>query len=187
MLPRAATAVFVAVSVLLGGCSASEPAPSGPAPSGPPPSFQTLVPLEGWSSVARDSDPFIDDPTAAKACVGPGFRLEPIDDWLEIDTGLCHWVTLAGDAQAPVSEGQPLALTVSHFNLEANAPAEAHLSLMLGECQAWSKVITIPQAAAVYEEQFASPCALAANDPILFHLDNHGQNTYQLQDLSSLR
>jgi hypothetical protein len=58
---------------------------------------------------------------------------------------------------------------------------------MLGECEAWSKLIPIPSPAAVYEEQFASPCALAANGRVLFHLDNHGQNTYQLQELSSLR
>jgi hypothetical protein len=94
---------------------------------------------------------------------------------------------LAGNAAAAVRVGQPLKLTVSHYNLEAGAPAEAHLSLMLGECLAWSKVIPIPGAAAVYEEQLNSPCVLATDARVLFHLDNHGQNTYQLQDLSSLR
>jgi hypothetical protein len=182
MRARAATAKFLAALGLLVGCSANEPAPSVP-----PPTFQALVPLEGWRSVARDADPFIDDPSTAPACVGPGFRLEPVDDWLEIDTGLCNWVTLAGDAAAAVSEGQLLKLTVSHYNLEAGAPAEAHLSLTLDDCEAWSKRIPIPNPAAVYEEQFASPCAVAANGRVLFHLDNHGQNTYQLQELSSLR
>jgi hypothetical protein len=182
MPARAATAALAAIGLLV-GCSANEPTPTGM----PPQTFQTLVPLEGWSGVARDADPFIEDPSATPVCVGPGFRLEPIDDWLEIDTGQCNWVTLTGSAEAAVGEGQLLALTVSHFNLEAGAPAEAHLRLMLGECPAWSKMIAIPGAAAVYEEQFASPCALAASDRILFHLDNHGQNTYQLQDLSSLR
>jgi hypothetical protein len=182
-MPARAAAALLAAIGLTGGCSTNEPAPPTTEPT-----FQTLVPLEGWSSVARDADPFIDDPSAPPpACVGPGFRLEPIDDWLEIDTGLCNWVTLVGSAVTAVSEGQLLKLTVSHYNLEAGAPAEAHLSLTLDECEAWSKQIAIPGPAAVYEEQFASPCALAAGGRVLFHLDNHGQNTYQLQELSSLR
>ena len=59
--------------------------------------------------------------------------------------------------------------------------------LRLDDCDAWSKTIPIPSAANVYKEQFASPCALAENGRVLFHLNNHGQNTYQRQDLSSLR
>lgn len=182
MPARGRAASFFVGLALASGCSTKEPAPSSTTPT-----FQTLVPLEGWSTVARDADPFVEDPSTVPACVGPGFRLEPIDDWLEIDTGLCNWVTLVGSAQAAVDEGQLLKVTVSHFNLEAGAPAEAHLRLRLGECEAWSKLIPIPGAAAVYEEQVASPCALAANGSVLFHVDNHGQNTYQLQDVSSMR
>jgi hypothetical protein len=185
MPARPATALFaLAVAlVALGSCSTKEPAPTMATAT-----FQTLVPLTGWSSVARDADPFIADASAPPpACVGPGFRLEPIDNWLEVDTGLCNWVTLTANAEAAVDEGQLLKLTVSHYNLEAGAPAEAHLFLTFGACEAWSKVIPIPSAAAVDVEQFAAPCALEANGTVLFHLDNHGQNTYQLQSLSSLR
>jgi hypothetical protein len=183
MPARATAAALFAAIAVLGGCSTNESAPSMAGQT-----FQTLVPLAAWSSVSRDADPFIEVASAPPAaCVGPGFRLEPVDDWLEIDTGLCNWVTLTGSAQAAVVEGQQLKLELSHYNLEAGAPAEAHLRMTLGACDAWSKVIPIPGAAAVYTEQFASPCALEANGAVLFHLDNHGQNTYQLQDLSSLR
>jgi len=181
-MPRGAAAIGFAAIGLWSGCSAHEPAPSEAEQT-----WQTLVPLDGWTSVSRDADPLLAEPSAAPACLGPGFRLEPNDNWLEIDTGLCNWVTLMGTADAAVSEGQQLTLKVSHYNLEAAAPAEAHLRLRLGSCDAWSKVIPIPSPAAVYEEQFASPCALEAHGQVLFHLDNHGQNTYQLQGLSSLR
>ncbi len=169
---------------LLGGCSSG----SGPATtSAPEPTYQTLVALDGWSSVSRSDDPFVEDVAAAPACVGPGFYLEQQYHWLEIDTGLCNWVTLSGGADSAVAKGQMLQLTVSHYDLTAAAPAEAELGLTLDDCEAWSKTIPIPSEAAVYKEQFASPCGLPERGSVLFHLNNHGQNTYQLQDLSSLR
>jgi hypothetical protein len=178
-----ATSTLLASIGLLGGCSSS----SGPAATAPEPTYQRLVALDAWSSVSRAEDPFVDDVDAAPACVGPGFYLEQQYHWLEIDTGLCNWVTLRAGTLDAVTEGQMLQLTVSHYDLEAAAPAAAELRLTLDACAAWSKTIPIPSDAAVYKEQFASPCALPKHGSMLFHLNNHGQNTYQLQDLSSLR
>jgi len=168
----------------LGGCaskSQSEPAPSAGA------SYRPLVLLTDWSQVSRDQDPFVTDAGAAPACVGPGFVVEPDSNWLEIDTGLCNWVTLTATTRAAVAVGQSLELTVSHYDLNAPAPATAELRLRFETCDAWSTTIPIPSAANVDKEQFASPCALPDGGAVLFHLHNHGQNTYQLQDLSSLR
>jgi len=137
--------------------------------------------------VNRADDPFVEDPEAAPACLGAGFRLETDTQWLEFDTGQCNWVTLTGSALFSVSEGQMLQLEFSHYNLEAAAPALAELKLSFPDCDVWAKQLSIPGAAAVYKEQFASHCALEVGASVLFHLHNHGQNTYQLQDLSSLR
>lgn len=183
MPPAKRTAsILLAAIGLLGGCSSS----SGPVSAAPEPTYQTLVALDEWSPVSRDEDPFVVDASIAPACVGPGFYLEDQYHWVEIDTGVCNWVTLSGNARAAVVEGQMLELSVSHYDLEAAAPTEANLQLRLDGCDAWSKTIPIPSKAAVYKEQFASPCALPEHGRVLFHLNNHGQNTYQLQDLSSL-
>jgi hypothetical protein len=133
------------------------------------------------------NDPFVTDPEAAPACLGPGFRLETDLQQLELDTGLCNWVTLSGSALFDVSGGQQLELEFSHYNLEAAAPATAELKLAFPDCEVWKKQLAIPGAAEVYREQFASPCALKAGQSVLFHLHNHGQNTYQVQDLAVLR
>lgn len=178
----AATALLAQVAVLAGCSTTAEPPPSKAEPT-----FQTLVPLEGWSSVSRADDPFVTDLELAPACVGPGFRLETDTQWLELDTGLCNWVTLTGDALFDVSTGQQLQLEFSHYNLEAAAPATAELQLSFPDCDVWAKELPIPGAAAVYKEQFASPCGLKAGQSVLFHLHNHGQNTYQLQSVSALR
>lgn len=183
MRRRRAAWTWLAGVAALGGC-ANEPAPAAEKTNE---TFETLVPLDAWSSVARVDDPFIIDPEAAPACVGPGFRLETDLQQLELDTGLCNWVTLSGSALFDVSADQELRLDFSHYNLEAAAPATAELRLSFPNCKVWTKQLPIPGAADVYEEQFASPCALKAGQPVLFHLHNHGQNTYQLQDLAARR
>ena len=179
---RAALA-WLAWTTALSGCSHE----AEPAPKEPNATFQTLVPLEGWTSLARTADPFVTDPDQAPACVGPGFRLETDFDQLELDTGSCNWVTLSGSALFDLSADQPLQLEFSHYNLDAAAPATAELKLAFPDCDVWAMQLAIPGEAAVYKEQFASPCALQAGQSVLFHLHNHGQNTYQVQDLAVLR
>jgi hypothetical protein len=175
------TALVVASAVIpVAACSTS-------ATKKPERDLQPLVSLDGWSSVARSDDPFIVDPAAAPACVGPGFRVETADAWVEIDTGLCNWVTLTQGARLAVSEGDELELQLSHYDLDAAAPSQAMLELRFGACKAWSTTIPIPRAAEVSRVPFDSPCALAAGESVLFHLHNHGQNTYQLRDLRVLR
>jgi hypothetical protein len=183
MRRRRAAWTWLAGVAALGGCS-NAPAPAAEKTNE---TFQTLVPLEVWSSVARADDPFITDPEAAPACVGPGFRLETDLQQLELDTGLCNWVTLRGSALFDVSAGQELQLEFSHYNLEAAAPATAELRLAFPDCDVWKKELPIPSAAAVYKEQIDSPCALKAGQAVLFHLHNHGQNSYQVQDLAVMR
>jgi len=176
---RSAAAAIALVLAL--GCSGARHDPA------PKQQLQALVALEGWSPVGRGDDPFIEGSEEAPACVGPGFRVESEDEWVEIDTGLCNWVTLIQPALVDVDEGATIELDFSHYDLGAAEPTKAELKLRLGDCDAWSKSIPIPSAAQVYEEQQASPCPISAGDPVLFHLRNHGQNTYQLKSISTLR
>lgn len=172
-------ALVVAAASLLSACVSEEGADE------PEPTFQALVAPGEWSAVPRDADPFITDLDAAPECAGPGFRVE--EQWVELDTAECNWVTLAAPARFAVERGEQLRVSVSHFDLNAPAAAEGVAELTFGECAAWSKLVAIPSAAAVYTETFASPCELAVRGRVYFHLHNHGQNTWQLQDVSVLR
>jgi hypothetical protein len=168
------------------GCACSEATAPSPT-SAAQPSYQALVELDAWRSVARADDPFLDDPEAAPDCLLAGFRVEADQQWLEVDTGACNWVTLTTSARHAVDVGQLLRLRVSHYDLDAASPAAAELKLWFGDCEAWSESIPIPSAAKVDEEELASPCTLPQNAAIFFHVHNHGQNTYQLQALEVLR
>jgi hypothetical protein len=166
--------VLALALLAIAGCSSN--------PEPPPPSIETLVELGDWREVPRERDPFVTELDAAPACDGPAFTLE--EQWLEIDTGLCNWVTLVAPARVVVEIGEQLRFAVSHFDLEAPEPAEAELRLSLALCDTWSKHVPIPSAAAVYSEPFESPCAITVGADVYVHLHNHGQNNWQLQELS---
>jgi hypothetical protein len=181
-VPSCLTLLFPAL--WLSACAGEDDEPTPPAAGR---DWQPLALLDDWSRVARADDPLIEEPSAVAECRGAGFWLERDLGWLEIDSGACGWVTLRAPARGEVVLGQELALAVSHYDLIAGAPAEASLRLLFEDCQVWSRDISIPSPAAVYEEQFASPCALGENAPILFHVHNHGQNTYQFRGILALR
>jgi hypothetical protein len=147
---------------------------------------EPLVTLEGWSSVAPSDDPYVAAAGGAPTCVTPTFRVEEAQAWVEIDTTLCNWVTLSQPTLAAVEPGDLLEIDFSHYDLDAATPATAELRLRFDDCEAWSSSIPIPGPAQVHEEQFRSPCRLTSGGVVLFHLHNHGQNTYQLKDLSRL-
>ncbi len=169
-------------SLLMLGCGDHDALPTPEAEK----SFQPLVTLEDWGPLARELDPFADADTP-EACESEGVRVEEEQSWLELDTTACGFITLAAGAGYGVEEGQELALSVSHFDLDAAEPSTAELRLRFEECDVWEKSIPIPSDARVYEERFSSPCAIAQGGRVLFHLHNHGQNTYQLRDISVLR
>lgn len=149
--------------------------------------FQPLVELDDWTAVSRDDDPFVEDDAPPEDCVSPGVRVEDDQSWLELDTTQCGFITVAADARFDVAEGQKLKLEVSHFDLDAAEPATAKLRLRFETCEAWENAIAIPSPANVYELEFDSPCQVAQGGRVLFHLHNHGQNTYQLRSISVLR
>src|SRR5260221_11378610 len=95
LVHRLAAWLGLGVAGALGGCSnKADQAPSEGR------SFEPLVSISAWSSLSRADDPFVTDSSAPPACVGPGFVVESDPKWLEIDTGLCGWVTLTAMARS---------------------------------------------------------------------------------------
>ncbi len=173
---------FVLGALFLLGCSVDAERQPDPVRS-----YASLVGAGDWRVVEPDADPFVTDPGAVPRCSTSGVRVESDPEWLEIDTTVCSWVSLTGGARFEVALGEQLKLELSHFDLDAPAPATAELRLRLGDCDAWSGTIPIPSPADVRSYELASPCALPAGDAVWFHLHNHGQNSYQLQDVAVLR
>lgn len=179
-LPRGASSWLVLLAL---GCGDHDE-PKG---TEMPTSFFALVEHSDWSGVPRVKDPFNVDGAAPPACESAGYRIDGDRGWLEIDTGQCSWVTLSAAARSPLAKGQELRLELSHFELEADEPADARVELAFADCTAYSKTIPVPSEAKLYVERFDSPCTLEAEGRMLLHLHSEVPNTYQLRGLSIRR
>jgi|GEM_PF-1057283 len=144
-----------------------------------------LVPLKELKALEASEDPFASHRPAEFEC-GPlsGWYLE--DGRLEVNTGTCDYASLSEPAALDARAGDRLLTTISHFDLTAPEPSEAHLGIAAGEDILWEATIAIPSPANVLELSIELKSAIDAGETITFHLHNHGQNTWNFSQIRVL-
>jgi hypothetical protein len=163
---------------------------AGTPPDGSEPSEQRipLVSAEEWRAVSLAEDPFAGWAPAQVSC-SPIAGYYPEQAGLEIDTTRCNFVTLTQPLLRALPAGARIEVEFVHFDLTAPEPAEARLALLLptdgsgdggSPIPSWEITVPIPSAAKRVVEVFSTASALDENVPVLFHLQNHGQNTWRL-------
>lgn len=145
-----------------------------------------VIDPQGWEIVEGQEDPFAgerpDDATCDPSAVSQEmFGGEPA---LEVWTGLCDWVSVAQPLQVSLPAGAAVTLRLWHFELTAPAPGAARLAVAIDGEPVWEQTIAIPAESGLVRETWTLPRAAAAGAPIVFHLDNHGANTYALLEIS---
>ena len=137
-----------------------------------------LIDHSEWSAYRAADDPLRAHQPDLIRCGPGGYFVE--FDRLEVDSQLCNYVLLLHPAQQDVAAGEEVTLELSHFDLTASEPAQAHVALLFDGTLAWETWLDIPGPANVVQAVFRAPRALARGEPLRFHLHNHGQNTYAL-------
>ena len=176
--PPATTTTTAAATTAAAGSSSGE--------AGMPVS---LIDQTAWVDTPEASDPLADHRPPMLDCGIAAWFLEAGDTVLEMDTGVCDYMSLEQPMLVGVEEGQTLGLEMFHFDLTAPEPAEAHIALLLGETVVWERVIPIPGGpggsapAEVWQETFSSEVSAPAGTPLRLHLHNHGQNTWNLTEI----
>lgn len=145
--------------------------------------FASLIDHEVWIPVEAEDDPLAEHRPAEVTCTAAGWFLE--NEILEIDTNFCNYLALGQPSLAEVIEGRLIRLEFYHFNLVAPEPAIAHVALVIDGAPIWEQEIAIPGDAWVYEHEFAAPISAPAGSALVFHLHNHGQNTWALMSISA--
>ena len=143
----------------------------------------SLIDHEQWATVELDDDPLADHRPAEITCTVAGWFVE--NEALEINTNYCNYLAIGQPSLAAVTEGRTVELVFYHFNLVAPEPALAHLAIVLDGALLWEQDIEIPGSALVYQHEFAAPFSAPAGSPLIFHLHNHGQNTWALLSISA--
>ena len=155
------------------GCQASAPADD---------IKQSLIDHEAWQEVAIEDDPLSEHRPELVTCPGAAWGIE--DATLEVDTGLCNYLSLSQPSLGQVHSGEPISLVAWHAQLWDAEAAEAHIAVLFDGTMAWQTTVPIPSDPGVFDLEFAAPVDLAVDAPIQLHLHNHGSNTWNFLELS---
>ena len=140
----------------------------------------------GWIPTAAGDDPFGDRPDVVACERGTGWDIELLDmtQTVGVDTGECNYLSLSQPALREVSADEPLQVTLWHFELVGDA--DAHVGIAVDGDIVWERTIQIPAPSALIAEPINAG-RIEAGSSVVFHLHNHGINSWNLVDISPAR
>lgn len=165
--------------LLLVACSSDE-APSGD--SGPSVKLN-LVDHEKWELIPEADDPFAALRKPDAKCDPKAFYVESeLGDtpWIDITTRLCDFFTVKQATLHDIKKGATLVVAVRHFDLTAPDPGDGYVAVMIGGEKVWDKTVKIPAKDTIIIEELPAPADAPKGTPLVFHLHNHGENSWQL-------
>jgi hypothetical protein len=131
-----------------------------------------------WQQLDESVDPFLEHRPEEFECGEAGLYKE--DGYLEIDTGICNYVSITQPSLEALQPGETLEASLWYGPLLADGVFEAHAAIVLDGEVVWERSVPIPNpgglAVALFEPQRTYP----AGTPLIFHLHNHGLNTWNL-------
>lgn len=149
---------------------------------------RSLVDHGAWAVVSEAEDPF-SDREADGSCEPAGHMLELLagEEVLSVETGLCSYVTFLQPSLSNIRAGDALTARIWHFALLADEPAEAHVSVRIGNQALLDQRIPIPSNGSLLLVTVEATQDMSAGTPIYFHLHNHGENSWAMVEVSHTR
>jgi len=151
-----------------------------------------VVPNEGplvnafdWIPVAAEADPFMSDDPEIVTCTSLDVGPESLGGvWVySVQTGECNWHTITQPSALSMAPGDLLQLRVWHFQLLADGPGTAHVRLTI-DGELWASADEpIPSAGRMIVLDMPVTRAIPEGAEVVFHVDNHGINSWHLVDL----
>ncbi len=140
-----------------------------------------LVVPEGWRTSDPEHDPFASHRPEEVACPDVGWGVEGTS--VEVSTGDCNYFSVEQPLLQDVPKGTHIHVNLWHQVLHAEAPATGHAALAVGEDVLWEREVSIPGPGSVHGDVVRAPRDLRAGERVVFHLHNHGANTWNLGDV----
>lgn len=147
-----------------------------------PPEPIALVEAALWVHAPPAEDPFAAARPAEVVCDDAGIVTEA--GTLEIDTGKCNWPTLVQPLLAPVAVDATIEVVFWFGPTLAPEPGEARVELRFEGEPIWHEVFAVPNVGGFVIETVSAPRAFEAGEAALFHLHNHGANTWNLASVA---
>jgi hypothetical protein len=164
------------ILVLTGGC--------------PGPSWErvSLVDHRDWVKMAPDDDPFAHERPGGLSCEPEffGHELFGEESSFGVQTGAnrCEWLSVSQKSQVGATTETQAHIRLWHFDLSSPEQGRAHVAIQISNKTVWEKQIDIPAASQLLTESVELTEELEADSPIVFHLHNHGANSWSLLEIS---
>ena len=150
-----------------------------------------LFDMAAWQLVAPADDPFA-PPADAAHCTIDDVRMEPFGSGgpiaLDVDTRTgCGWATLTQGTRIDLAAGDDVLSRLFYFS-QTTFPADlAHVVLRFGDTDLWQFEVPIPTANKLEFPTVKLDRDVPAGTPAFFHVGNHGDNTWNLLEVSQVR
>jgi len=99
---------------------------------------------------------------------------------------LCNWITLEQPSLRAIRVGDQVEVRARHAELTAPVPAEARMLFVIGDEIALDYSALIPSDGFFPSATWTATKDYPAGTPLLWHVDNHGSNEYQLIEVNIL-
>jgi hypothetical protein len=147
---------------------------------------EAVLLADDWIPVSAAEDTFADRPALvtcpAGAAVAEFLSAERV---LGIDTGDCSYVSAAQPTKRAIAIGETIKVRLWHFDLSAPEPAEAHAALVIDDLEVLNERVAIPAPGGLIVKQVRVDRPVPIGSQALFHLHNHGANSWALVEVSA--
>lgn len=145
------------------------------------------VSASAWDRVPAAADPWLTDVPADDPCdpLGWGSSTELGDPTFDVQTGQCDPLTAWAPTETAMGEDETLEIRIWHYALlsPGREPAIGRVEMRVG-ADAWSVEVPIPSEAGMIHEFWTPRLRYPPGTPVLFHLSNHGANSWHLFDVN---
>lgn len=150
---------------------------------------QPLVDASSWRLVPPADDTLWPPPADAPLCAPEDVQVASFgdDDAVEIDTRFgCGWATVEQPIALALTAGDAVQVRVFYFSQGTFPAAEAEVAVALGDAVIARQRVPIPSSSGLFAPRVVLEGDVAAGTPARFHVGNHGDNSWNLIELSRI-
>lgn len=147
---------------------------------------QALIDHSAWRLLEPSEDPFIAEKPAGAECrtEAHGPELLGGEMTLGIDTQDCGYISVAQPALHEIKTGDVLHLRLWHFELTSLQPSQSVAAIAVDGQVIFERSIPIPAESGLESPYWEATLDTPKGAQIVFHLRNHGTNSYSLIELT---
>lgn len=149
----------------------------------------SLIDHTAWQLVPPEEDPFWDTIENSVPCPEAAYGVEGSGDasFYEVETTDCNYLTVFQPSLMAVEAGDTLKASLWHLPLASLEPAEAKLFVSIAGEIILEADIPIPSSEEVYSPQIVAEFSAPVGSPIVFHVHNHGINSWRFHRFTVTR